>query len=188
MRGFKTAPGYMTTTLDQEKFDTLKELAEMQTSLSNARAELKKLKDTTDEYLVVREQEAEARVIKVLKESRDALDEVSKNHNELSAYSNELKAYANELKDLSTGITDLFKDFNKRVKEAEKDIEKNQEIVTDILQKIKIERVQVNEDRKQLKSEQHEIDEQNRLLKDRREALERAWDELKRLQTNKENI
>jgi len=174
--------------LNQEKFNTVKELADIHANLSDARAELKKLKDGTEEYMVVREKEAEERVINVLKKSRDALEETSKNHSELSGFSRDLKAYANELSVISTDILALFSDFNKRMDEADENMAKNKDIVDDIFKKIKVERVQVQEDRKLLVAEQYNIDEQFRLLKDRREALERAWDELKKLQNNKEKI
>lgn len=70
------------------------------------------------------------------------------------------------------------------MKEADEDMAKNQEIVSEVLKKIKVERVQVQEDRKQLERERIEINEQNRLLRDKRESLERAWTELKKLQIN----
>ena len=57
MWSVKTPPGDMKT-LETEKFDTLKELAELQTNISLGRAELKKLEETTEEYMVVREKEA----------------------------------------------------------------------------------------------------------------------------------
>jgi chromosome segregation ATPase len=172
------------TTLDQEKFNTAKELADMHANLSDARVEFLKLKESTEEYMVVREHEAEERVAKVLKESREALEETSKNHDELTRFSSELKAYAIEIKGLSTDITTLFKDFGEKMNEADEDIKKNSQIVSDILKKIKIERVQVQEDCKQLERERKEISEGKRLLKDRQESLEKAWGELKRLQIN----
>lgn len=173
------------TTLDQEKFDTLKELSEMQQTISLGRAELRKIKEETEAYMVLREKDAEERVIKVLQQSRDALDETTKNHDELSAYSTELKAYATELKSFSLDITDLFKDFNTRMKKAEEDLDKYHEMVSQKLEKIKIERVQVTEDRKLLEGERKEVAKETYLMKDRRAALERAWEELeKKLKDN----
>lgn len=174
--------------LEHEKFNMVKELADISTNISNARVELTKLRETTDEYLDLREKEAQERVVKVFKESREALEEVSKNHKELTDFNGELKAYANTLKAISTDIIALFENFNGRMERAGEDMKKNQEIVTDILTKIKIERVQVQEDRKLLVAEMREVEEQHRLLKDKREVLDRAWAELKRLQNNKENI
>lgn len=174
--------------LDQEKFNTAKELAEISGQLSDARAAFEKLKKDTEEYMVIREQEAEERVIKVLKESREALEESSNNHKELSSFKEELKAYANKLRLLSTDIIALFQNFNEKMEEANEDMKEHRDNLMEILNNTKIERVQVREDRKLLAAEQHEIDEQHRLIKDKREALERAWDELNRIKNNKENI
>lgn len=168
--------------LDQEKFKVVQELAEIHGNISAGKVELTKLKEATDAYMHLREQEAEERVIKVLRESRDALEEVSTNHRELIVYNNDLKAYANEIHELTTDIISLFQNFNVRMKEAEKDIEINQKLVSGILTKIKIERVQVKEDRKMLAIERHKTEEGKRLLADKRASLERAWEELKKLQ------
>lgn len=170
------------TTLNQEKFSTLKALAEVQSNLSQGRAELLKLKETTEEYMVVREKEAEERIIKVLKESCDALEETSKNHQELSNYSRDLTAYADELKVLSTDIVALFKDFNERMREAEIDMKENHKLVSETLKNVKLERVHVSEDRKMLERERQQTNEASLLLIDRRTALERGFAELKRLQ------
>lgn len=167
--------------LDQEKFNTVKELADISQQLSDARAALKKLEETTEEYMVVREKEAEDRVVKVLRKSREALEEATKNHNELSSFKEDLKAFANKINLLSTDIIALFKGFSNRMNEADNDMVEHRKNVNEVLKKIKIERVQVQEDRKLLEGEKKKIDEQHRLLKDKREALERAWDELRRI-------
>ncbi len=164
--------------LEQEKFNTLKEIAEMQEAVSLGRAELRTIKAETETYLVFREKEAVTRIIKVLEQSRDALDEITKNHNELSLYKDEIKAFATELKNLSTDITDLFKDFNERMKKAEEDLDKYHELVSEKLKQTRSERIQIGEDRKLLAAEKADINKEKRLLADRRGALERAWDEL----------
>lgn len=175
------------TTLDQEKFNTAKELAEISGNLSIARAELKKVQDTTEEYMVGREKEAEERVLKVLKESREALEEVSKNHKDITIFGSETKAYADTLKTIANEIIALFGDFTTRMSKADADMAEHQKIVTEILNLIKVERVQVQEDRKLLAADKKEIEDGFRLLKDRREALDRAWKELERKKLEAKN-
>jgi len=172
-------------TLDQEKFSTLKELAELQGSISTGRAELKKLTETTEEYMVIREKEAEKRVLGVLEKSREALDEATNNHKELKSYNSELQAYANELKTTATAIAALFEDFNKKMDKADEGMKTNRKAVSGILTEMKIEKVKITEDRKQLKRDRAEMDEETKLLRDRRGALKRGFDELKRLKVNK---
>lgn len=168
-----------TKTLDQEKFDTLKELADVQSNISLGRAELLKLKGATEEYMTVREEEAEKRVLRVLKESRDALEETSNNHKELSTYNSELQAYANELKGLTSNIITLFKDFNIKMDEAEKDMEKHYKAVSEVLKQSKVVHSAIRSDRKVLDLERAEIRDGWRLLKDRQQTLKEGFEELK---------
>lgn len=171
--------------LDEEKFDKVKELAEIYNNISIARETLSSLKENTDEYMKVREEEAEQRVIKVLKESRDALDEITNNHKELSTFGYELKAFANELRIISTDIASLFQDFNTRAREAEKDMEEHQKNVDAIRQDIKIQRVKLTEDRKLVDADRKWVEKEKFILKDRIAALDRSWEELKKLKDNK---
>ena len=170
-----------TKTLDQEKFDTVKELAELSTNIATGRAELKKLEETTAEYIVSREEKAEARVLEVLKESREALEATTQNHKELSGFNQDLEAYASELKRLTTDISALFQDFNEKMDGAEKDMEEYYKEVHEVLRKIKLENVTLVENRKRVSAERADLREETRLLEDRRGQLERGFEELKRL-------
>jgi len=175
------------TTLDQEKFNTAKELAEISGNLSTARAELKKLEETTGEYMIGREKEAEERVLKVLRESREALEEVSKNHKEITIFSGETKAYAATLKTIANEIIALFEDFTARMHKADEDMAEHQKALTETLNLIKVERVQVQEDRKLLEADRKDLEDGFRLLKDKRDVLDRAWSELEKKKLEAKN-
>lgn len=171
--------------LDQEKFNTAKELADMGVNLSLARAEFKDLKDNTEKYLVNREKEAEERVIKVFKKSREALEETTKNHDQLSSLNRELKAYAIEMKGLATDIATLFEDFNNRMTEADSDMKEFFLKVSDIVREIKLGRSEIEIKKKLLEGERLDIAKDRRLLKDRQEMLKRGFEELKKLKDKK---
>jgi hypothetical protein len=167
--------------LDQEKFNTAKELSTMQMNLSTAHSELNKLKEETEQYLVLREKDVEDRIITVLKESRNALEETTQNHTELINFSNELQAYAKEIKLMSTEIATLFEGFNISINEIDKDIKEHLIKVNETLNKTKSERIQIAEDRKMLDRERKKTSDEMRLLNDKRGILERGFEELKRL-------
>ena len=171
--------------LDQEKFNTLHELAELQENISLGRAALLDLKEKTEEYMVVREKEAEKRVLKILQESRDALDETTKNHDELSSYNSELKAYANNLNQIAIDIVTLFEDFNTRMRQSEIDMENFYKEVKEIMNSLKLKRISITEDRKILEGQKAEIRDGFRLLDDRRKLLEDGFKELKKLKAKK---
>jgi len=172
--------------LDQEKFDTIKELTEISSNLSDAKVLLIKLKKDTEQYMVIREGEAEARVLKVLEESRKALEETSNNHNELTLFNNELKAYATELNGFSNEISTLFSDFNVRMKEAEKNSEEWYKRVSDVLRSAKAERAYIQADRELLRIERDATNKASILLMDRQRTLKDGFEELKKLK-NKSN-
>lgn len=174
----------MTIELEQEKFDTLKELAKVHENISDGRTILKELKETTEEYMVTREKEAEGRVIKVLKESSDALEEISTNHKELSKYNSELKAYAIELNTIASDIATLFEDFNKAMKIADVNMEKHRFEVAEILKATKVETTAIKSSREVLVGERAEIRDGWRLLKDRQQTLKDGFEELKKLKSN----
>lgn len=168
--------------LDQEKFSTLKALAEMQVRLSEGQAEMKRLEEEKEEYLKMREEEGNERVAKVLAESRDALEQTTKNHDELSHYGDELKAFADSLKSCSDKVVTLCQDFRTWMKGETEKIDEKRAEVSEQVKKMKVLEVEIAEDRKQLVRESARVAEEMRLLEDRRGLLERGFAELKRKQ------
>ncbi len=169
-------------TLDQEKFSTVKALAEMQVQISEGGAALLKLKESEKEYLEMREKEVHERVAKVLAESRDALEQITKNHDELSHYGDDLKAQAIDLHTLSTQIVALSQHFREWMELETKKIDKTFMEIAEEKKQLKALSIGIVEDRKQLKREGATIAEEMRLLVDRRGLLERGFAELNRKQ------
>lgn len=169
--------------LEQEKFDNLKVLAELQVNISTGRATLYKLKEDTEKYLVVREKEVEDRIIKVLQKSHDSLDEASKNYKELELYNIELKSYSEELSNKSIQIIDLFDDFNIRVKDSEKQTKDWEKRSTEVLDIIKNQREDIQKDRDALDKQKISIVNDMRFVTDRQGILKRGFAELKALRS-----
>ena len=179
--GNRTPTGLMET-LNQEQFNTIKELADMQVSIAAGRAELERIRDLQSEYMEMREKEGNERVAQVLKESHEALEQTSQNHNELTRYSNELKAFAITLKSFSTEVVTLFQGFKTWSAERSADLDEKLEELAAEKREMKILSVNISEDRKQLKRESLQVAEEMRLLVDRRGLLERGFAELKNKQ------
>lgn len=175
----------MENILEKEKFDSVKELSKIQMAISDGRSELKNLQETIEKYKIFREDEANKIIDKVLKESRDALDNISQNQNELAHYREELEAYANELKSGSKTIVTLFQDFRKKIDQGQKDIEEYYKVINKIKKEIKIEQSKLDSEMKIIKIERKNLADETRLLNDRRQALERGFEELNRLKNKK---
>ena len=172
----------MEHSLEAEQFKLVEKLVEIQDSITTARNALSSAKAETEEYLKAREQAAVDRVSKVLTDSVNALEETKANHEELTAFGRELSDYSNFLKEVAINVTVMKNAFSARMSEAERIFDEKHLQVQEVLKNVKIESVQVAEDRKQLAREKYQINEDTRLLADRRGALERGFDELKRLQ------
>ena len=172
--------------IETEKFDMVRGLAIIDEGISNISVAINELSKVTDRYIESVGNEANNRVDKVLSESREVLENTTKNYSELSTYGKELQAYANKLKDFTNIVVSLSQDLNNKMKESQKDMEDHHGGISRLLTEIKAERVQVQEDRKQLKRELLGIEEETRLLNDRRETLSRGFEELRRLKNKKE--
>lgn len=171
--------------INKEQFDAVKKLSEIQISLSEGLAALKTLKETTEEYMVFREKEAEQRVAKVLKESRDALENISTNYDQLTRFREELKAYAHQIKSGSDIVVTLFKNFRKSMDEADEDMKVHYASIKEVEKQIKIENSLIKTQREELKKDRLKLEDETRLLTDRRDTLDRGFEELKRLKAKK---
>lgn len=167
-------------TLDQEQFDAVKELSQIQMAIAEGRSTLLKLRSEVEEYMKLREVDAEERVLRVLKESQESLQKISHNHQELSSYGSELKAYATELNGFANTLHTLFQDFGERMQVADRDMEVQRKDVAEVLRQTKIAQVSIDEDRKQLVRERQKTNEGMKLLDSQRAALQTAWDHLKK--------
>lgn len=165
--------------IEQEKFDSLKELSEIQMQIAQGRSLILALGVELEQHMKLREDEALDRVAKVLKESQEALQKISLNHQSLAAYRSELQAYAIELQGFSSTLSALFQDFSKRMSEADADMKVHHKDVSEVLRQIKVERVSIEEDRKQLARERQQTNDGMKLLASQRAALQSAWDHLK---------
>jgi uncharacterized protein (DUF3084 family) len=166
--------------LEQEKFNTVKALAEMQMQIATGTAELKRIERAKDEYMALRSAEGDERVARVLEESRDALEQTTKNHDELSRYGNELKAFASTLKSFSTQIVALSQHFREWMEREDAVLDEKRDALVAEKKEMKILAVNIQEDRKQLKRESDRVADEMRLLEDRRGLLERGFAELNR--------
>lgn len=185
---FITTLGFMEKQiLEQEQFSTIKALSTMQGSLSDAKAELIKLKEGKELYLETREKEVYDRITRVLAESREALEQITKNHDELSHYGDDLKAQATDLHLLSTQIVALSQHFRDWMDEETKKLDNGFMALADERMVMRTLSVNIAEDRKQLKHESAKVAEEMRLLIDRRGLLERGFAELKRKQIKYDN-
>lgn len=170
-----------TKTLEQEQFDAVKELAEISTAISTGRANLSKLKEETDEYILLREKMTKEKIDNLLQESSELLGKISQNQNQLVLFKNEIKAYATELQGFIQAVRTLSQEVITFSKEENANLDKKREEITEMVKQNKVIASEIIEGRKQLERDRRQLNEEAREIKDRRETLERGFEELRKL-------
>lgn len=164
--------------LEQEKFNSIKELSEIQTSISEGRGILSTLKADTDKYLELREGMAVERVAKVLSESREALKNTTKNHEELKSYGNELKSFSLSLRGFSNDIVALIQGLRDGTDTVLKTIDQLLWKISEMKGEIKRQGDELEADRKQIAFERNQVDSDWRELRDRQATFLKGVKEL----------
>lgn len=164
--------------LDKAKLKSAEDLSAIQLAVAEGRAVLNSLEHTIEQHLVHRDELGYQRVRDALADSKDALAEISKNHDELRDYAaairncfHTLLLFRDQIVAFSTDAKDALG------KEDEKLTAKLAEIQT-VTTDLRVLHTSITEDRKQLARELANVNEETRALKDKRAALERAWNEL----------
>ncbi len=142
-------------TLDTQKFQSIKEIADMTIKISEAKATLKSIEDTKDEYLSVREKEVEDKINKILIDSEEILTSARKNFNEVHNLLGIVSSYKEFLDEGYVKFSDMLVDFNKRNTEWNVVIEKENKQISEMKREI-------DEDRKSI--ERQKKDNQNTIL------------------------
>lgn len=160
--------------LEKEKFDSLKELASIQSDIASGRATLQQIKSDTEAYLTEREREMIRRIDTVLQGSIAVLAEIGKNQDSLVKYAAEVHATDSDLQ----AILLLFKDTVRKQEEVTArercELEEKAEQLARIEMELKAKRSVIDADTVANEQDRKWIAEEKRLLNDRIQLLERS--------------
>lgn len=154
--------------LEKDKMDTLKQLAEVNIEISNAKAILQNLKVNIQDFLEKRKLLEEDNIRKVYSESKGIIDEIQKEFSKIHAYYNEIRSYTVFLQELQSNIIsqiDVFTENSEefiqyiqgeftKISELKKDLENDRIINKNEFDSIQKAKVQLSKDRKHLESQQ----------------------------------
>jgi len=172
----------MTQTLEQEKFDTVRELSQLGVAIAEGRAVLEKLKSETTTYVTEREEKAIQKVKEILEESRDALAEVDKNHETLTSYLTDARAYVRSITGLYDTFAQLVLTFEKSTDALEDQLDRKRAEIAKVQLEIRRQFSHLAGERAALKSDKIKREEEWRKIHDRAATLERG---IKRLKENR---
>lgn len=169
--------------LEKERFNSMKELSDVQIALSDARVSLDNLRDEKETYLILREEEAVKRVEKVLESMKDVFLNIDKNTEIFKKFKIELDALSENAMKISEGVSAYSKEFIARIDEQDQYLKDKIEFFSDTSKSLSEERTAIEDMRNEVHAKMIQLDDDFRLLNDRRGIFDRAWAELE----NKKN-
>lgn len=165
--------------LEKEKFDSVKELATIQSDIASGMATLAKIKSETEAYLTEREQELLKRIDTILQNSESVLREIGENQDALVRYAAEVRGMDADLQ----AILLLFKRavaVQEEVTAREKaELEEKAEELVRIETELKAKRSIVDSDALANEQDRKWIADEKRLLNDRIKLFERSINRVK---------
>lgn len=165
--------------LDHEKFNSLKELSEIQAKIAEGRALLASLEEHKEDFLANRAKELALRINQALHDSREYIAEINQHNDELVKYRRQCDDYIESLRYFSEFVMGISNSLRG-------DVEVFHRFLDDTGIKIKESREEVKRGISQVKDGQRALDireetlrKEEKLLKDGQETLKRAIERLK---------
>lgn len=168
----------MNQILDHEQFEGAQVLAEIGTKIAAGRALLIELESSKEEFLNGREVEALARVNEVLKQSRELIDEIGKNHSELVGYRTQVDGYFEDVRCLLQAVKNWKESFDTQNAAILKEINEKIKENNTIIEQIKGNRALLDGETQDIARRRKIIAEETIKMNDERGVLDRAWKEL----------
>lgn len=172
----------MEHTVDTQKMDALKALADTNLKISEAKGFLIKLQEIETDYLVEREKKAVARIQNVLIESRELFHEVSTNYKEVNDLCRSASEFATFLGEAFRDFNSLVKDFDMRQDLWEAEVRAREAEFAEIKKLINVDRVLLKNDQDSVKRDKELLDIAKKKLSDDQGEVRRA---IKRLKENR---
>jgi len=163
-----------------EEFNEKAELAAVGQKLAVARSELSILKEQKDSFLKEQIDETQAEINKYVKNSNDALKNLSKYRQELEDFRKVITSYATELEEKRKSQENIIKEADNTHKKTLKILnEKNLELDT-INREIKMEIEGIKARKEFQDRRESELNDKERAVNDKYKALEQAVKHLKK--------
>jgi|SRR6185369_14092070 len=166
-------------TISHQEMDSAKALVDINLKVSEATNLLFKLQEQETEYLVLREKKAMDRIQKVVDDSKEMVEEADQNHAQIKALLSGISEFVDKLLKFQENLTDLLRDFDERNVAWEQDIGRQQDEIASTRQRLKAEKVQIENDSKSLESARIKLTNDQRKLDSDRGTLERTIKRLK---------
>jgi uncharacterized protein involved in exopolysaccharide biosynthesis len=164
---------------EKEKMDSIKALADTNVKIGEARGVLENLKKDEVVYLEEREKKAIEVVDKVLADSKEILEEATKNYQGVKDLLNSASSFADFLKEAYISFSSLVAKFSEKSAIWEEEVTRQQKEIADIKQQISNDQVRIKNDQEALQRKEASLVDEKRKIDDQRATLERAINRLR---------
>lgn len=164
--------------ITKEKMDAMKDLAQTNIKVSEARNLLFKLQEDETSYLEMREKKVMNRINFTIEESRKVIEETKSNWTEIKSLYTVASDMVSTLNKLSLSLTESVTDFIEMNEQWERDIGKQQDDLEEIRRELKIENSVIENDKKDIKRHRKLIEEEKTLIESRQAQIKSALREL----------
>lgn len=166
--------------LDTEKFQAVKELAEIQGNIAKGLAELTQLKSTKEEYFLQREKEVLTIVDKVLTASKAAIQEANSNHDTIASLLASTKDTVKLIKDLQNEFAEQQAEYKKMIDLFFAKVQERQKELDQALKSIEESKRVLKEDQAIIEQQKKQIARDRIWIADRKQLLATELDRIKK--------
>lgn len=166
-------------TLDHEKFEALKELADIGAQIAEGRDFLATLQKNKEAFLDERSKELSTRIQATLAESKDSILEINKFQDELVKYRKDTGTYLDSLRYFNERVLETSKAINSEVDSVIQYLEEQSEKNEETKKELSRAKDELNSERAELTMYKNRLREEEIKLKDGQGTLKRAFERLK---------
>lgn len=179
--GCKPLHSFMIETIEKEKFDSVKLLADMSMQISDAKRRLLDVQKTEVEYLEAREKKATEKIDQIYKDSQDFLDKAQKNYKKVNDFCKVVVGYAESLDSIHATFKELHKDFEKKSALWEKNTTKQNNDIAKMRAVVESDAKMLEDKEKRLKNEEDGLKKLRKHIESQQASLLVAYNKEKEL-------
>lgn len=175
------------TELEKSKMDSMKELADTNIKISEAKNLLFKLQEDETQYLVVREKKALEKIQKALDDSKELLDKTHKNYEKIHEFCQSVSSYADFLSETHKKFQEMLEVFKSRnqiwdgnAKQHYEELARQRKIVEQDTQAIEQREKQIKEAQEGLEKDRKRIESLQATLLTSYQAEKDLWEKIQR--------
>jgi len=166
-------------TLEKNKMDVVRALAETSVKVSEARALLESMKTDQAKFVAERELKALEAVDKALTESKTTLDQASNNYEEAKVLLASISGFSDYLKDAHLEFKKLITSFKERSDLWDFMAKERENIADEQKKQLLIGTAKLSAERESIEQQKKAVERDKAKIKDDRETIERAITRLK---------